>query len=322
MSKVTDGTGLQVGPLDSGHWPLLGELFEEIFEHPLDPALLRWKYAEGRGLPVGGLNAEGKLVGHCGVVFRRLLAGGVPARGALFSDLMVSTRVRGQLTRERSPIFQVISELLDEIDRMQPPTNAYGFPSGRAGRVIEHLKLGFAIDQLQEVVWPALSGAPEARRVTGDARAAAWADRLWQPMARDLNDALVVIRDGAYLLDRYIRHPLHTYELYLLTSPWLRRPLGLYVLRQHGDWVELMDWIGPLNLGERIITDARKVAAEMGANRLMAWFGRAHVARYGAEASSVTPTQFRVIAPTRMSADWQARFQDRLWLSTGDAEYR
>lgn len=312
-----------VAALSAPDWPRLGALFHRVFGHPLEPRLADYKYAAGRGESTALVNDEGEVVAHCGMIFRKLFVAGVLAPGAQLGDLMVAPDARGVLSRRSSPFYRVVAAALQRLELATLKPVVFGFPSDRAMRVGERLGLFTEIDQISELIWPASTAPLQAivQPVAGP-EFSALVDRLWQKMAGDLTDAVVGVRDGAYFVGRYFNHPAHQYEVYVLRSRWLRLPLGVFALRRHGAMVELMDWVAPLDQGLAVIEQARRAAAGLGGERLMAWLTRAYAPRFAPGASSCQATEFRILVCGEVSAAWVERFKDHLWLTAGDTDYR
>lgn len=308
--------------LHSSDWPRLGQLFERAFGQPMAAGLADYKYAHGHGESVALVDADGTVIAHCGMTFRDMLAGGRPAPGVQLGDSMVLPEARGMLARQGSPFYRVAAGALERLESLPEAPFVFGFPNDRAIRLGERLELYMEIDRICELTWPASPGAPQAQaQATGPTLRAA-VDGLWRRMAADLGDALVAVRDGAYMERRYFAHPANRYHVYLLRSRWLRRPQAVFVLRSHGATVELIDWVAPLDRVPAVIAEARRAATALGGERLTAWLTCSFAPRFSADALSCTVTECRVPACGRWRADWVARFRNRVWLTGGDTDFR
>lgn len=315
--------------LDELQWPLMERLFEQVFGHAIDRRLTAWKYGPGRGLSIALVDhreaAAPRAVAHCGLVFRDLLIQGRPVRGAQIADSMVSREQRGRL-RGGSPFERVgrfaQQQLGGPLNPGNPDRFVYGFPSDRAMRLGCHLGLYREIDRIHEVSWSACEGRlPERVEAAGDGERAQ-VDQLWRGMRHDLADALVGVRDGAWFLDRYLRHPTHRYQVHRVRSRWWRRPLGYFALREEGGRLELSDWVAPLAHTGELIDAARAVAWQQGGQPLFTWAARRAVPLLQPRAASVTETQFGILCRGDTPEADHQRWRDRWWLSPGDTDYR
>lgn len=315
--------------LQEPEWPLMERLFEQVFGQPLDRALTAWKYGPGRGLVVAVVDrsdaAAPRAIAHCGLMFRDLLLQSRPVRGAQITDLMVAPDERGRLLRGGSPFARAVSHAHGLLGGPANPGNAlrfvYGFPSERAMRLGEHLGLFREIDQVHEISWQPADGLLPERL---DAPGQAWAgvvDRLWLPMRLDLGGDIVGVRDGAWFLERYLRHPTRRYQVFLVRSHWWRQPLGVFALTEMGGRLELSDWVAPLQHTPALVQAARAVAWQQGRVALSTWMTRRHVALLSAQAQSVLPLQFRILCRGDTPEADVARWKDRWWLTPGDTDY-
>ena len=316
--------------LPEATWPLMEQLFAQVFGHPIDRALTAWKYGPGRGLCIAVVDHSQpdvpRAIAHCGLMFRDLLLQGRPVRGAQITDLMVAPDQRGRLLRGGSPFARAVTFALGELGGPANPGNparfVYGFPSERAMRLGEHLGLFREIDQTHEVAWAARPGVlPEALEGSGQ-RWSRTIDRLWQRMGVDLCQALVGVRDGAWFLARYLRHPTRRYQVHLVRSPWLRDPVGVFAVREEGGRLELSDWVAPLAHTADVIAAARAIAWRQGRVPLATWMTRRFVPLLAPQAQSVQALQFRILCRGDTHQADLDRWRDRWWLTPGDTDYR
>lgn len=324
VSEVNAG---RVGRLLAADERQVQLLFREVFGDEISPAMLHWKYADGRGGAWGFWDEEGRLAAHCGVFYRTILAGGVRRKIAQLGDLMASRRKPGGLSRRDSPFFQIIQQVLRGLRSAEnPEALAFGFPSDRAMRLGEHLEVFSTIDRMFELVFtprPSRWNADKVLTISeADAQFAQVVDGLWSEMASDLRDGLVGIRDSAYLAQRYFAHPEHRYYGYLIRSFWRHRPLGVIVVRGEGEERELMDIIAPLHRLPRLLRGAQMWLSRSGGQRLSLWLASSHVERLAGLAQSSTPLEFRIMANPFSPAEVLERFRNGWWLTSGDTDYR
>ncbi|MDE1981860.1 MAG: GNAT family N-acetyltransferase [Betaproteobacteria bacterium] len=306
--------------------PALLALFQRAFGSAMPPALWRWKYARPQSRATLVENETG-VVAYYGGVARSVLFMGAPATAVQIGDVMVDPAWRGVLTRQ-GPFYRAatgfIERWMGEAERRYD--FAFGFPSDRACRLGVALRLYEAMDRIQEVEWASAgsgAAAPRGRLLT--ARDAPLVDRLWQAMARDLGECAVGVRDGAYVCERYIEHPVHRYTVFLVTRRFLP-PLGVVVLRDHGEQgeqgAELMDLIGKTRHLPALAQAACQLARQLGRRRLFAWATPAVVRHLAVAAAQVRDTE--VVVPTIV---WQQpervrALKDRWWLMGGDTDFR
>lgn len=302
-------------------------LFREVFKVDIGPEMVRWKYGEGHGRSWGAWDADGDLLVHCGVFYRRALAGGQLRRIAQLGDLMASPHKPGGLAREHSPFARLIRRLLAELpDERNPDALAFGFPSERAMRLGERLGVFAQIDQVHALGFDALPACASSDRIDTlhelGPQAARQFDRLWTAMAADLQDGLVGVRDAAYLRWRYFEHPENHYTCLVVRSRWLRRTLGVLFVKGSGAERELMDIIAPLPRIPRLLTAARHWLGATAGTRLTLWLASSHAERFAPLAQSSAPLEFRIMANPLGPAWVLERFNRRWWLTSGDTDYR
>lgn len=330
MSRLIHSDGdnpSKYSPLPVGEVELIRPLFDEVFGQNVSPELLHWKYGEGRGTSWAGWDHEGNLFIHCGLSYRSCLVGGRPQRVVQLVDLMASPRMHGGLSRKQSPFYRLIAPLLVTLDTADNPGAwAFGFPSDRAMRLGEYLGVFRTIDRVHELMF-----TPESRRSTGyslvrlldlSGHNGKVLQRLWQKMASDLTEGVVGIRDPAYLQQRYLNHPEKQYEIYLVRSHWLRKPLGGIVILRDGESVELMDIIGSLHHIPRIVQAAREWLYEINGRKLKLWLASTHVDLLSDQAETTEPLEFRIMANPFTPAEELQRFDQCWWLTSGDTDYR
>lgn len=309
--------------LSAADWPRLGELFSQVFGHPLESELAEHKYAHGHGESMALVSSDGEIVAHCGMTFRRLLAFGEPIQGVQLGDLMVKKGARGPLSRNGSPFYRIVSGALQHLNAARVKPLVFGFPSDRAMRVGERLGVFTELDQVIELIWKSSEGSLEAKvQLTADRKFFQAVDEIWEKMAKDLVGAVAGVRDSAYFEHRYFLHPVNQYRIYLMSSRWMKLPLAVFVLRSHGETVELVDWVAPLELCCDVIEQARRAARLMGGLRLMAWMARGYADRFSAQAVSVASTEFRIPVCGFDTAHWVSQFKGHLWVTSGDTDYR
>ena len=313
--------------LETPELTLLQPLFETVFKQPISPALLEWKYAEGRGESWAAWQAgEDWPLLHCGLTFRDVLHAGVPVRAAQVVDLMAGPK-RSGLSREQSPFTLLMREVFESVARPDNPAGvAFGFPCARAMSLGRHFGLSRSVGD-----WPALEffGIDAAMgprvRVWRPEHAAdlALADRLWRAMARDLVDYSLCVRDSRHFIHRYFHYPEKRYTVWVVESRWLRRPMGIAVVGggQQGHY-EILDVLGRREDMPEIIRAVQRWLHSTQGQSLTLMLTAPFAQQLESFANRCVPTQFRILANPTTPEAILAQFEDRWWLTGGDTDYR
>lgn len=304
---------------------LIRPLFRQVFKTDITDAMLDWKYGEGLGRAYGYFNDAGELLVHCGLSYRRVLADGQPRRIAHMGDLMAASGRHGGLGRA-SAFAHVIRRMLDDIpDEHNPDGLAFGFPSDRAMRLGEQMGLFASIDQMRQLTFGPLPRRWSADRLvmvtTPDSSFCKLADQLWQGMAEELGEGLVVIRDADYLAFRYFSHPSLRYACHLVKPWWGGQALGIVITRCEGRQCELVDLIAPPAAVGRLIKAVRQHLAGWGVDALTLWLTERHAAAVEGQAQSNDRLELRIMANPFSSGGQPERFANRWWLTSGDTDY-
>ena len=308
------------------------ELFAQVFGHAMSPAHWHWKYARGHGQAVA-LMEDGQVVAHYGGLTRELNVFGQPRLGCQVCDVMVAPQARRSLAR-RGPLYRIAATFLEtQIGWGLPHAVGFGFPSSRHHEAADRMKLYAAVDRVVQLSWPAqpspaVQALPVREVSTFDGPAGRrWrrtADRLWQGMAADLGDVVLGVRDSRWLQWRFIERPEVSYQLLLVCSRWLRRPLGLLVLRRRDDALELMDWVGRPRHWATLLAVARARAADAGLPQLRCWITasqQSRLAGLAADAPQVQDLSIDVPACSHTPGPDPASFKNRWYLMSGDADF-
>ncbi len=297
-------------------------LFAEVFHHEMSHALRRWKYGDGRGDSVIAYSGD-RLAAHYGTLSRRVLFKGVPKLAAQVCDVMVTPGERGSLTR-KGPFFLTAATMAEYF--LLSHDVGFGFPNQRAMKVAERLDLYHKVDQLASVYWPLRTAFPHLSsrvRSLSLPEDAAAVNALWADMAKDASAYIIGVRDAAFLRQRYVEHPEHDYQLYLVARRLSRRPLGVFVIRRgDNDEFELLDLIAPLSAFETVIEQARRVCMRQRGKRLYCWIS-AHLADR-VRGSDGEVHALDVCIPTSIWGPGPpiGELRERWWLMGGDTDFR
>lgn len=297
-------------------------LFDRVFQQPMNRPFWDWKYAEGRGANVLAWHKD-EVVAHYGGIRRAILHAGQPASAWQIADVMVASRERGVLTRQGA--FYLTAAAFAALHINPTQALSFGFPSERHTALGERLGLYARVDTVLALRWPALLGVtlPRLQPVTllEWPRWAGVMAALWQRMAHDLAAAIVGVRDAPWLRQRYLLHPEHQYQIYLVGDwlPWRWR--GLIVLRREGETLTLIDLVAPLASLPVLLRTAQVLAAQQGAQWLAAWVSAPFVRHFAEGAVLSDPNIPLPVITWGNTLDPQA-LQGRWWLLAGDSDYR
>ena len=317
---------VDIGP---EHAAAMRQLFADVFRHEMSPEHWHWKYGDGRGRGVGLMRGE-RMLAHYGGVTRRVLCRGQPVLASQSCDVMVDRRGQAGLVRH-GPMSQVASTFLEtQLGWGQPHRLGFGFPSDRAFGAAERLGLYAAVDAVTRASWPAAvrrggDVADELRPADLEpgGRRRAVVDGLWGLMAESLRDAVVCVRDAAWLHHRYFARPGVTYEAFYLRRRWTRRPVGVVVLRRHEGHLEVLDLVGPPSAFPALIAQARRRAAECGLQRVDCWITVSQLHLLSAiDPPAFTATPLGITVPANVHTPGPVdEVKDRWFLLAGDADF-
>jgi hypothetical protein len=153
-------------------------------------------------------------------------------------------------------------------------------------------------------------------------RDAAHVDALWQRIASDLTDAILGVRDSAYIQHRYLRHPHRTYHLVLVSRRVTGSPVGLLVLRRTDDAAfTLLDYIGPLRYLPHCLDQARRVVASWSGHRLSAWISDGFTRLFEKDDVTFHDTDVRIPTSVHTPGPSPASLRGHWWLTGGDTDF-
>ncbi len=317
--------------LDTNRAADMRSLFEQVFGRAMSVEEWDWKYGAGRGRGIGLAARDGRLLAFYGGLTRPLQLFGCAAMGCQVCDVMVATGAHDSLRRQ-GPGHTVAATFLEaEIGWGRPHAVGFGFPTARALGMAERLGLYQRVDQMTQWRWdpatapswpePSSLQALPATALQPGEPACDIIDRCWQAMAAGFTDAVLGVRDAAWLRYRYGQKPGVEYEIWMLQGP--NFDPGFLVLRRHVDQLELMDLIGaPAQLAQ-LVAAARVLAAQAGL-ALRAWITASHAALLTQHGDAAVPEALDVFVPANA---WTPgvppdALQQRWFLMGGDTDFR
>jgi len=297
-------------------------LFERSFGYAMSPELWSWKYKDKRGQHFGVWDGA-RLVAHYGGMTRHVSMFGQSCLACQIGDVMVDPKYRGVGGR-KGPFFQAMagySENFCGYDKMH--LIGYGFPTSHAMRLGVLLRQYEQIDRISELTWTPQSSKGLRGQILNRAalvKSAKVIDNLWQLMAQTMMDAVLTVRDLEYLLYRYFDHPTRKYQVYLVKKGWFGRKVGLVVLQQGEEDIELMDIMGHPDDFPSLIDFSKSQAKEWGGARLKAW-GSTKVTQYLSGADRVYLDVY-VPACIWTPGPSPEELRGKWWLMLGDTDFR
>jgi len=317
------GWGWEVSSADHNNLDELCSLFERSFGHSMPPEQWLWKYtgATRWGILV---RSNGRAVAFYGGMPRQVCIYGQKQLAVQIGDVMVEPAYRRILARQGAFFRSAVVFAEKFVGAGKIYHCAYGFPSERHNRLGEKLGLYGRIGTLLEARWDAIPYRHHLMVTVRTLQEAQlnMATLLWEALSRDLADRVVLQRGINYLRHRFLEHPTVQYQLLLVRRRVTGRPLGLLVLRDHGQDLELLDMLGSLRNLPMLVQIARQVAGKLGRRQLYCWLTRP-VAE-AVETSSPQLTDLNLPLPTII---WQQQAEllhtcGHWWLMGGDTDFR
>ncbi len=302
-------------------------LFRKTFGHDMSRAFWKWKYEDSSARAVG-IWEDHQLIAHYGGMGRRILYFGQPQTAVQIGDVMVDSDKRGILTK-KGPIFLMMATFLERyIGYGKPYFLGYGFPNDRHMKLAELLGLYADVGHMVEFSWPLRGRRPLwgtrlqlLSRISTDTEKKA-IDACWQRMAADLLHDIIGIRDWRYLEHRYLSHPAHDYQVFLIKNRLSGKARGIFVLRLVPEGCELMDCVAALSDIPLLITHARRLAGMHGAIRLFCRITANFAHLFEVDDASQQPVNIRIPANHWSHGPAIELIKDHWWLMSGDMDFR
>ncbi|QFY88979.2 GNAT family N-acetyltransferase [Magnetovirga frankeli] len=229
-------------------------LFHRVFAETPPAGWWQWKYSpEGLGGRAMGLwDEDGNLLAHNGGIPRTLLWRDREVSAIQIGDLMVAPQARGLFTRHGA-FFQVSRFFFKHwVGADKPYAVCFGFTHERAMRLGVTLGLYQQVGTLDRLVLPARSGQRswvwkirQIRPSTADFDTLA--NRAWQAMRGQNRKGILGVRDARHIRSRYAARPAVDYSYFQISRRW-PGPSAIAVVRNEGDSLKWLDFVGPLDL--------------------------------------------------------------------------
>ena len=250
------------------------ELFEEVFKEKMSKEFWSWKYAQ-HGMKWRGVCAVkgGKVVGHYNGIGRNILYFGQHKKAIASGDTMVSPKARGGI-KQNSPFYTMVKIWVEmNLGYNQEFLLSFGFPNKRVMALSKAVGLYAEVDTITEIHWQTTqvnSADTNVEKYLDHVKTDAEILTVWRNMAGDFKDALIGVRNIAYLKHRYINHPKFEYKIYLVYSSE-KNLQGVFVLKQENKVALLMDVITQKENFSLIVSEALKKAHKNKSDTMKCW---------------------------------------------------
>jgi hypothetical protein len=320
---------LRLGDIDASNAAEMRSMFERIFAKPMSEAFWRWKYRADRGHALGVWQGD-RLVAHYGGIGADIVMDGKASRAVQIVDVMVDPAVRNSV-RKTSPFFLATSTFLNRfIGYKQPYLLGYGFPSHRHLQLAERLNLYAAVGEMSELQLSAKAAKLDRllyrwQQVPGHLlqKHESTLNRLWQQMQQSLPAAILVRKDVERLRYRYVEHPEHQYEFWLLRRRLTNKALAVVVLKPEPGRVLLMDVIADLAALPNALMQTARLVQQRWQQPLAAWLSTAQVPSLRLSDRYVQVKPLPICTPANIWTEGPqpAELKDRWWLMAGDTDF-
>lgn len=230
----------------------LTAVFKASFGVDFDPQLWRWKYDLGGGRCVAAsLSPGGPIVAHYGGAPRHIQYFGKPAMAIQVGDVMAMPEVR-KYYGKKSLFFRTGATFLErEIGNTVSHLLGFGFPNAKAMRLALRLGLYEKTDDFKELVLSpqAIAGWQLDPLPAGWLQQSVEPQQLWEAMLPAFDEAIIGLRDTAYLDYRYCQHPSAgrgVYQAFLIRGPD-SKAVALLLTREHGGAQLVLDCLAQLS---------------------------------------------------------------------------
>jgi hypothetical protein len=306
---------------------VMRDLFAEVFApNAMSEAHWQWKYGEGRGRGMAAWR-DGKMVAFYGGLPRQVSFKGRLLQAMQIVDVMVQAGERGVLRREGA-FFQTAASFLECcVGAGAEALVGYGFPTARALEVAERLRLYCRVGEVRELTWtgPTRSNhwAYSIESVPGPtlSRHARAIDRLWDGMRLSLSDAIVGVRDWAFVRRRFVTHPEKPYRYVIARHRWTRRTFALMVLSVDGEICHLRDYVGDPRHLPLAVEMIRGYAAREGMTTLKTWITQRFVDAFPTADRTDRAIDLYVPHSTCTFGPAPEEIEGRWWLMGGDTDF-
>ncbi|MCU7833907.1 MAG: PIG-L family deacetylase [gamma proteobacterium symbiont of Taylorina sp.] len=250
------------------------DLYKEVFKAPITPEFWKWKYINVQWRGICAIKKD-KVIAHYNGVPRDILLFGERKKAIQSCDTMVSSLERGGF-KKNSPFYNIAKIwIMVNLGLKKEFLLSYGFPNKNTMALGESLGLYVEVDKILQITWQVVDIVEDnpflVEELNIDTIDTNSINTLWNDMAVDFKDSLLVIRDADYLISRYLEHPAFKYKLYSIKNND-NDMLAVFVLKQKNDQqMLLVDIIAKKENFKLVVNNACYQTKKSGFNVLNFW---------------------------------------------------
>lgn len=296
------------------------ELFEKSFNTDFDPALWRWKYADGRGHSVVALQS-GHPVAHYGGIRRDIYYFGEPDFAVQICDVMVLPERRAFFSK-KGLFFKTAATMLEQYaGNGAAHLLGFGFPNIKAMHIAQRLGLYEKTDELVSLSYPQktmidddlLVSEVDSKTVIDED-----ADALWARMLEASTDRILGVRNRGYLNYRFIDRPGINYRCFSVRSDG--KIVALAFVREHGEQYLIMDIVGAMGDMSSALNALCRLGHDVG-RPMVFWITAGQRALFTDRSIQVEATGIHLPCNSWSKGPPAIRLVGAWWLTAGDMDF-
>lgn len=297
------------------------ELFEKSFNTDFDPALWRWKYADGRGHSVVALQ-DSQPIAHYGGIRREIYYFGEPDAAVQICDVMVLPERRAFFSK-KGLFFKTAATMLEQYAGYGAAhLLGFGFPNIKAMHIAERLGLYEKTDELLSLSCPQNTKADDDAVLVSEADSRQvideHADALWARMLEASADRILGVRDRCYLNYRFIERPGINYRCFSVRS--VGKIVAMAFVREHGEQYLIMDIVGAMHDISSALKALCRHGHELG-RPMVFWITAGQLALFSDCALQTEATGIHLPCNSWSKGPPATRLAGAWWLTAGDMDF-
>ena len=150
---------------------------------------------------------------------------------------------------------------------------------------------------------------------------AAIVDSLWQKMQRSLPAAVLVQKNAARVNYRFLQHPDHIYQIWLLQHKLTGKVSAAVVLKEEDERILLMDLICARPQVEETLRRTALAVQQRWTQPLAFWLSTAYAGQLQVEGMERHALAISTPANIWTQGPSPEQLQNRWWLTAGDTDY-
>ncbi len=326
-TKVSQHERFRLDEIHAGNAGEMCQLFAQVFGKSLSVDYWQWKYRQSGGHGIGAWDGE-QLVAHYGGIGVDVVLDGKLVRAVEICDVMVSPAVRNSV-RKYSPFYLATSTFIDRfVGYGQEFELGFGFPNDRHLLLAERLGFYSEVGTMSELRFPKAAArftdrfnhwqSVEADQFSHHANEL---DALWEQMWRSMPAAIVPSKSAAKLQYRFLQHPEHRYQVWLLRQRITGKVKAAVVLKIDPERILLMDLIGARADFTSNLRQLVNSVAQHWSQPLVFWLSTAHAERLEIAGLEIKPLHISTPANIWTKGPTAAELMNRWWLTAGDTDF-